>query len=226
MMNKKVLLTIFLSAVIIADLCSITVSADWRTDDITENKYYYIDGEQCQNGLFFIEGVMYKFDKDGVCLGTYSGWTRLKSDKKKYKYYYNDGTPANEWCFINGKYYYFDNLIYTGENYSSIRTITNPVVNKNKEQFTISFILENPTDRYVSHGHLFELEQLINGKWQRLKLNDDFGYRDETANEPPQSKKKINIDVLSQYGNLESGTYRIVYGKTNMDYSDSFTIWL
>lgn len=220
---KRILVTL-MAVVLTASYAALPAHAEWKQDSSTENRYYSIDGEICKNGLFFIEGVMYSFDKDGVCLGPYSGWTRLKSDKTKYKYYYDDGTPANEWCFIDGFYYYFDNLIYSGEKYPSIRRITNPVVTESNEQITISFILENLTDRYVPHGHLFELEQLVDGEWVRLNCNENFSCHDEVVGEPPKSRRELSIDVKAQYGSIESGTYRIVYGKINADYSDSFAI--
>lgn len=56
-----------------------------------------------------IDGIRYKFSSKGICLGTYSGWT--KSDKGR-RYWYNGKLLTNKTFIASGVKYYADEKGY------------------------------------------------------------------------------------------------------------------
>lgn len=223
-MIKKVLLTIFLSAVIIADLCSITVSADWKQISETEYEYYKSDNTKCSNGLFKIDGVTYQFDENGICLGAYSGWTRQKNDHTKLKYYKN-GFQVEDWVRINDKFYYFSNY-FTGEVTNEIKKISNVEASYVNNDLVFKFDIENLTNKPVLLGD-FKLEKLTNNEWCLLTLSNNYRkHGDDVMGLVGKVKIPSQINISKMYDELEQGIYRIVDGDVN-NYgvaSDAFQI--
>lgn len=209
-MNRKILI---LSAILIMFIFAgeITVYADWVQQ--SDAQYYYLsDGKMCKNGLFRIGDIMYRFDESGKCLGEYTGWTVLKRDKSKKKYYENGRCCADMWVKIDGKYYYFYDYTgyFSGEVRDEIMILKNPYVSYKDRQMIVTFTMENPTNEIVWHSPLFELEYLEGENWMPLKLKDDYGWHSETIG-VVHGECEIEINAAEQYGKLSDGTYRVVY---------------
>lgn len=228
-MIKKILLTFFLSAVVITNLCSITVNADWKQITDTEYEYYKSNGIKCNNGLFKINGIMYCFNESGVCTGKYTGWTKQKNDSDKRRYYV-DGFASVDWVKINNKFYYFadNNGFFTGEIQDELKRIFNVEISYINNELIVTFDVENLTNEDVLLGD-FKLEKFINDEWNLLTLNDNYcKHGNDAITLLPNVKKSLQINISKMYGTLENGIYRIVDGDVN-DYgtaSNSFEILL
>ena len=79
------------------------VKRGWVT--IGSSQYYYDADGNPVTGMKTIDGIKYRFDKNGVCLGKYSGWTK---NSKGDRYYYKNGIKLKScWLKVNGKKTYY-----------------------------------------------------------------------------------------------------------------------
>lgn len=74
----------------------------WIT--IGTSKYYFKQDGSAANKPTKIDGVMYRFDTSGICLGKYNGWTKTVKGFR----YYRKGKMLIGRFRIKGKLYYFD----------------------------------------------------------------------------------------------------------------------
>ncbi len=74
----------------------------WQTVD--GNKYYFREDGSAVVKNTVINGIRYKFGKDGVCKGKYSGWVKKSG---KYYYYKNGEIRKNCWLKVKGKKTYY-----------------------------------------------------------------------------------------------------------------------
>lgn len=79
-----------------------TLASGWKT--VGNKKYYFRKNGEAITKSSSINGVRYSFGKDGVCAGTYTGWTRSGGNR----YYFLDGVKQNGWCKINDSWHYLD----------------------------------------------------------------------------------------------------------------------
>lgn len=79
---------------------------------ILPNNYIYISHglqsmyKKCNRT---INGIKYRFNENGICIGTYTGWTKKEhtDGRKEYRYYKNGIVCTGKWR-IKGKIYIFD----------------------------------------------------------------------------------------------------------------------
>lgn len=227
MFSKKLAISL-ISAIFIINIHGITTFADWKQISDTEYEYYISENTKCKNGLYKIDDIMYRFDKNGICLGEYTGWTKQKNDSSKLRYYSN-GWIIFGWKKINGKFYYFDSNnrgFFTGEVHDEIMILSDPIVSYEKENIIVTFTFENPTNEIVTYGNLFRLERFINNEWISLDLKEGYTWLNESIGASPNSKGVLVINATNQYGELENGTYRIAYYDLDeaIAYSDKFEL--
>ncbi|MDE6599039.1 MAG: hypothetical protein K2K34_03055, partial [Oscillospiraceae bacterium] len=67
-------------------------------------KYYFRKNGEAITKSTVIGGVRYKFDKDGVCAGAYTGWTKSGGNR----FYFLDGLKQTGWCKLSDGWHYFD----------------------------------------------------------------------------------------------------------------------
>lgn len=79
-----------------------TLASGWKTAD--GKKYYFRKSGEAITKSASINGVRYSFGKDGVCAGTYTGWTKSGGNR----YYFLDGLKQTGWCKINDGWHYLD----------------------------------------------------------------------------------------------------------------------
>lgn len=79
-----------------------TLASGWKT--VGNKKYYFRKSGEAITKSASINGVRYKFGKDGVCEGTYTGWTKSGGNR----YYFLDGVKQTGWCQINDSWHYLD----------------------------------------------------------------------------------------------------------------------
>ncbi len=79
-----------------------TLASGWKTAD--GKKYYFRKSGEAITKSASINGVRYSFGKDGVCTGTYTGWTRSGGNR----YYFLGGLKQTGWCKINDGWHYLD----------------------------------------------------------------------------------------------------------------------
>ncbi len=217
----------FMTALFILNVFAWNVSADWIRLSDTEYKYHTSNNIECKNGLYKIDSVMYKFDENGICQGKYTGWTKQKKDNSKLRYY-SDGRACMGWHKIGKMFYHFDDDsgLFSGEKQCEIMKLSEPCVLYDNNKLFIEFTVSNITNKHVFHSHLFQLEKNINGEWMLLELKDDYAWLSESIGDAPHSSYKLKIDTAKQYGELESGTYRIAYYDLDeaIAYSDKFEL--
>lgn len=115
----KKIIAFFLTAVIAAGTMGLSVSAvekkrGWVTAD--GNRYYYKSDGTLATSSLNIGGIRYKFGKDGVCQGTYTG--KVKSGDRVFCY--QDGVKQEDelftgWVRFGGKRFYArDGVLLSG----------------------------------------------------------------------------------------------------------------
>lgn len=75
-----------------------------------------------------------------------------------------------------------------------------------------TFILKNTTEEEYAYGQPYTIEKFANGNWKELNTltGDPLSWEDILYNIKPNEEREINIDWSFGYGELKSGTYRIV----------------
>ena len=79
-----------------------TLAAGWKT--VAGKKYYFRKNGEAITKSTSINGVRYKFGKDGVCAGAYTGWTKSGGNR----FYFLDGIKQTGWCKLSDGWHYFD----------------------------------------------------------------------------------------------------------------------
>lgn len=157
------------------------------------------------------DGVMYLFEDDGTRSGAYTGWSRLKSDGSKRRYY-RDGVYLTGCCQIGSYYYFFDDEGWLTDKSGRIRMhITGPELLQTDNGPEISFTVSNSSGSTFGYGHHFYLETLEDGTWRQVPAADGYSVTEEAVNLSPEQDMTEKIDITRQYGELASGVYRIAY---------------
>ena len=122
------------------------------------------------------------------------------------------GTPANELKFNRSK----ENV--------TIEVLQDTIT---KEKVEI-LITDNNEDHY-GWGVEFRVQEKVNGEWKDLEyISDDLSWIDIAYELNENNQLTQKLDILKYYGELESGTYRIVkpvYDNGYIDiYSNEFEI--
>ena len=79
---------------------------------LINGKWYYFDSYMYSGGEYYIDGFEYRFSDSGAM---YTGW--YKDSYGEWYYYLPSGKQASGWQLINGKWYYFDSYMYSGDEY-------------------------------------------------------------------------------------------------------------
>ncbi len=227
-MSIKKLITLPMILLFILLNIGFTVAAEWQIDDITRNQYYYQNGEMLKDCISRIETqengtYAYKFDKDGICQGLYTGWTKTKSGEERY--YYQGYMKRDGWKYIKGLFYNFDNDgVCTGDQRESIQKIEVDVIYKDNE-ISLDITHLNMTDEIIWYTYGYDnIEILIDGKWVTARFEakpDGMGLIEPAVGIQPNKPNTETIVLTDMFINIESGIYRIV---SNMDYSEPFEI--
>lgn len=75
-----------------------------------------------------------------------------------------------------------------------------------------TFIIRNTTDQEYAYGQPYTIEKLDNGNWKELDTltGDPLSWNAVIYTIKANEEKELNIDWSLGYGELESGTYRLV----------------
>ena len=92
-----------------------------------------------------------------------------------------------------------------------------------------TFILKNNSDDEYSYDDPYIIEKLENGNWKELDTltGNPLSWNDMLYNLKPHEEREIKIDWSLGYGELTSGTYRIVknrFRKKNSPYSKLYGV--
>ena len=93
-----------------------------------------------------------------------------------------------------------------------------------------TFILRNTTDEEYSYGQPYTIEKYNNGNWKELETltGDPLSWNAIAYTLKNNETKELNIDWSLGYGELNSGTYRLVKNdlrKSNSAESRTYTIY-
>ena len=93
-----------------------------------------------------------------------------------------------------------------------------------------TFIIKNTTDEVYSYGEPYAIEKFENQTWKELDTltGDPLSWNAILYNLQPNEEKELNIDWSLGYGELKSGTYRLVKSdirKSNSAESRTYTIY-
>ena len=153
----------------------------WFLND--SHGWYYVDNSagKVKDKLMKIDGVLYKFNKNGYSDGRYTGWTKSSDGVKRR---YSKGLPYTGWLkYKNGKMRYcldgymatcdmqigdymysFDSDgFYTGKEKLTLITKCDKIISSDTEEITVA--LKNLDGREYYFGVLNCMERWENGKW-------------------------------------------------------------
>lgn len=93
-----------------------------------------------------------------------------------------------------------------------------------------TFIIKNTTDEEYSYGPAYTIEKFENQTWKELNTltGDPLSWNAVLYNLKPNEERELNIDWSLGYGELKSGTYRLVKSdlrKSNSPDSRTYTIY-
>ena len=93
-----------------------------------------------------------------------------------------------------------------------------------------TFIIKNTTDEEYSYGPAYTIEKFENQTWKELDTltGDPLSWNAVLYNLKPNEERELNIDWSLGYGELKSGTYRLVKSdlrKSKSPDSRAYTIY-
>ena len=74
-MNTRAIAAIAAAAMAVSSLGTVVSAKGWEQSD-SGTKYVLSSGKNAADGLYIIDGTVYKFDKDGNSIGKYSACTK------------------------------------------------------------------------------------------------------------------------------------------------------
>ena len=129
-----------ISAIIVATVTILSINVTniyakgWEK---TENgdKYQLSNGKNAADGLYNIGGTVYKFDKDGISMGKYSGWAKKDGVRR----YYKDGAPYTGWLknSKDQRRYVLDGWLVTTDTFRDSRSLQFPPTAERSRLLTI-----------------------------------------------------------------------------------------
>ncbi len=208
---KKIFVT-FIVALLTLKAVTFSSSADWITNSTENVKCYSLKSENCaKSNVYRIDGIMYYFNNDRICEGRYTGWTKLKSNPQKKKYYI-DGIAVTGCHKIGSYYYFFDKDGYMTDKSDKISMqISEIEIKYDENDIYIYYVIHNISKEELIYGNNYLLEKKEGESWQTVPVLDTWYYYDDANGLLPEYEDSRKIDVSFQYGVLESGTYRIAY---------------
>ena len=93
-----------------------------------------------------------------------------------------------------------------------------------------TFIIKNTTDENYTYGEPYTIEKFDNGSWKEIDTltGDPLSWNAVLYTIMAGEKKELNIDWSLGYGELKSGTYRLVKSdirKSNSPESRTYTVY-
>ena len=93
-----------------------------------------------------------------------------------------------------------------------------------------TFIIKNTTDEEYGYGEAYSIEKFDNGSWKELDTltGDPLSWNAVLYTIKAKEEKELNIDWSLGYGELKSGTYRLVKSdirKSNSPESRTYTVY-
>ena len=193
----------------------------WENTD--EGAKYVLDsGKNAANGLYTIDGTVYRFSEDGFSMGKYTGWAKKNGVRR----YYKDGAPYTGWLKSSaGRKYALDGWLMTGEfpigdsiykfdkNGIYESKTAAPVILKCPETVSVNAkeitVDVSPADDnyYICEG-ITKIEHWENGKWVDC-APDGFPVADSLLyfTKDEQLGLEFGFDMLD--GGLSEGYYRL-----------------
>lgn len=103
-MKKSKIISAVMSVVMTMSMLTVTAFAETGRTEENGKTYYYSESGKAITKNTTIDGIRYKFNKNGECLGKYTGWTKNAYGRR----YYKDGVMLKErWIKTKvGKRYY------------------------------------------------------------------------------------------------------------------------
>lgn len=208
------------------------VQHGWESGEGT-GRYILHDGAAA-TGVMNIDGVVYRFDSYGSCLGRYTGIGRKNGAIR----YYRDGIMfTGGWLKLSGGTYYFDQngvgavgiVTIDGKQYNfgsdgRLTDSVNPfsvtadkqlIVMGNRDKIKFTFTAENISGTAYM-GEITELQRYSDGKWYKVKPSDSYVVNDvayELGNVGDPYYYNGSADVYftpeAYSNNITAGKYRI-----------------
>lgn len=93
-----------------------------------------------------------------------------------------------------------------------------------------TFIIINTTDENYTYGQPYTIEKFDNGNWKELDTltGDPLSWNEPLYTIKAKEEKELNIEWSLGYGELKSGTYRLVKSdirKSNSPESRTYTVY-
>ena len=93
-----------------------------------------------------------------------------------------------------------------------------------------TFIIKNTSDNEYSYGEPYTIEKSENGNWKEIDTltGESQAWNDILYNLKPNETRELNIDWSFGYGELKSGTYRLVKSdlrKANSPESRAYSVY-
>ena len=93
-----------------------------------------------------------------------------------------------------------------------------------------TFIIKNTTDEEYSYGEPYTIEKFENGNWKKIDTltGESQAWNDILYNLKPNETRELNINWSFGYGELKSGTYRLVKSdlrKANSPESRAYSVY-
>lgn len=227
----------FAAAALAAVMCMSAVPVGaaqygWESAEGT-GRYIRHDGAAA-TGVMNIDGIVYRFDANGSCLGRYTGIGRKNGVIR----YYQDGIMfTGGWLKLSGGTYYFDQngvgavgiVTVDGRQYNfgsdgRLADSVNPfsvtadkklIVMGSREKIKFTFTAYNISGTAYM-GEITELQRYSDGKWYKVKPTDEYavddvGYELGNVGEPYYYNGSVDLYFTPEaYSNdLSSGKYRI-----------------
>ena len=212
----------------------------WRKTDDGWTYWYYSTGHtphyhSVKNANFKVDGILYRFDENGICTGKcsglmkengtkrrynegipYTGWTKGKDGSRKY---YLDGYAVTGNFQIGKKIYSFDkNGVYSGKAIAAkFSADVAGTVSTDTKEINVTVSTNDKSGKKYSAGNPYRMERWENGRWADCKKNDElyginanevifsYGNSNTAAAFYPQDYTRANVTEE----NFTAGYYRI-----------------